>query len=103
MTVLYVELMLNDLQRGFQLEGSRPRHPIPHPKTSFALIQTRLDGVIDSLLATQHVLEMVRRSLPAGPTCSFLGRLSNRLTKLATEAQTPHALRMGSDWAAKRP
>lgn len=63
--MLYAEVTLNDLQREFQLEGSRPRHAIAHPRTSFALIQTGLDGVIDSLLATQHVLEMFRRSLPA--------------------------------------
>jgi integrase len=87
MTMLYVELMLNDLQREFQLARSKPRHLVPQPKTSFALTRTGLAGVIDSLLATQHVLEMFRRSLPVGATRSCLDRLSNRLTKIATEAR----------------
>jgi integrase len=87
MTMLYVELVLNDLQREFQLARSKPRHLVPYPKTSFALARTGLDGVIDSLLATQRVLEMFRRSLPAGSTRSCLDRLSNRLTKIATEAR----------------
>jgi hypothetical protein len=87
MTMLYVELMLNDLQREFQLARSKPRHLAPQPKTSFALTRTGLAGVIDSLLATQHVLEMFRRSLPVGATRSCLDRLSNRLTKIATEAR----------------
>lgn len=68
MTMLYVGLVLNDLQREFQLARSKPRHLVPYPKTSFALTRIGLDGVIDSLLATQRVLEMFRRSLPAGAT-----------------------------------
>jgi hypothetical protein len=79
--------MLNDLQREFQLARSKPRHLVPQPKTSFALTRTGLNGVIDSLLAAQHVLEMFRRSLPVGVTRSSLDRLSNRLTKIATEAR----------------
>jgi len=87
MTMLYVELMLNDLQREFQLARSKPRHLVPQPKTSFALTRAGLDGVIDSLLAAQHVLEMFRRSLPVGAARGCLDRLSNRLTKIATEAR----------------
>ena len=87
MTMLYVELMLNDLQREFQLARSKPRHLVPQPKTSFALTRAGLNGVIDSLLAAQHALEMFRRSLPVGATRSCLDRLSNRLTKIATEAR----------------
>ena len=85
--MLYVELMLNDLQREFQLARSKPRHLVPQPKTSFALTRTGLPGVIDSLLAAQHVLEMFRRSLPVGATRSSRDRLSNRLTKIAIEAR----------------
>ena len=87
MTMLYVEVALNDLQREFQQARSKPRHLVPQPKTSFALIRTGLDGVIDSLQAAQHALEMFRRSLPIGAARSCLDRLSNRLTKIATEAR----------------
>ena len=52
-----------------------------------APIRTGLDGVIDSLQATQHALEMFRRALPIGAARSCLDRLSNRLTKIITEAR----------------
>jgi hypothetical protein len=39
------------------------------------------------LLAAQHALEMFRRALRVGTTRSCLDRLSNRLTKIATEAR----------------
>ena len=87
MTMLYVEVALNDLQREFQQARSKPRHLVPQPKTSFALTRTGLDGVIDSLLAAQHALEMFRRALPIGAARSCLDRLSNRLTKIAAEAR----------------
>ncbi len=86
MTMLYIEVALNDLQREFQQARSKPRHLVPQPKTSFALIRTGLEGVIDSLQATQHALEMFRRALPIGTARSCLDRLSNRLTKIVTEA-----------------
>jgi len=43
--------------------------------------------VIDSLLAAQHALEMFRRALPIGTARRWLDRLSNRLTKIVTEAR----------------
>jgi hypothetical protein len=43
--------------------------------------------VIDSLLAAQHVLEMFRRALTQGPSGGCLDRLSNRLTKILSEAR----------------
>ncbi len=85
--MLYVEVALVDLQREFQLARSKPRHLIPQPKTSIALFRTGLDGIIDSSQAAQHALEMFRRTLPIGAARSCLDRLSNRLTKIATEAR----------------
>jgi len=85
MTLLYIEVALNDLQREFQQARSKPRYLIPQPKTSLALIRTGFDGVIDSLQASQHALEMFRRALPIGAARSCLERLSNRLTKIVTE------------------
>ena len=64
MTMRYVDVTLTDLQREFQLARSKPRHLAPQPKTSLTPARTGLDGLIDSLLATQHVMEMFRRSLP---------------------------------------
>jgi integrase len=87
MTMLYVEVALNDLQREFQQARSKPRHLVPQPTAPLALLRTGLDGVIDSLQAAQHALEMFRRALPVGAARSCLDRLSNRLTKIATEAR----------------
>ena len=86
MTMIYVEVVMDDLQREFQQARSKPRHLVPQPKTSVTTIRTGLDGVIDSLQATQHSLEMFRRALPIGAARSCLDRLSNRLTKIITEA-----------------
>jgi site-specific recombinase XerD len=87
MTMIYVEVVMDDLQREFQQARSKPRHLVPQPKTSVAPIRTGLDGVIDSLRATQHALEMFRRALPIGAARSCLDRLSNGLTKIVTEAR----------------
>jgi integrase len=87
MTMLYVEVALVDLQREFQRARAKPRHLVPQPTTSLALLRTGLDGVIDSLLAAQHALEMFRRALPIGAARNCLDRLSNRLTKITAEAR----------------
>jgi integrase len=87
MTMRYVDVTLTDLQREFQLARSKPRHLAPQPKTSLAPLRTGLDGLIHSLLATQHVMEMFRRSLPNGNARSRLNRLSNRLTKILAETR----------------
>lgn len=87
MTMRYLDVALNDLQREFQLARSKPRHLIPQPKTSPASIRAGIDGVIDSLLAAQHVLEMFRRTLPDDTSRRSLDRLSNRLSKILTETR----------------
>ena len=88
MTMLYLDIVLTDLQREFHLARSQPRHLAPQPKLSSAATRTGLEGLIDSLLAVQHILEMFRRSLPAGAPRRHLDRLSNRLTKIVAEART---------------
>jgi integrase len=87
MTMLYIEVALNDLQREFQQARLKPRHLLPWPKTPSAHIRTGLNGLIDSLQAAHHALEMFRRTLPIGAARSCLDRLSNRLTKIVTEAR----------------
>ena len=85
MTMRYVDVALTDLQREFQLARSHPRHLAPQPRAPSEPRRKGLNGLIDSLLASQHVLEMFRRSLPNGNTRSRLDRLSNRFTKLLAE------------------
>lgn len=87
MTMLYLEVALHDLQREFELARSKPRHLAPQPSVPSAPLRAGLGGVIDSLLTAQHVLEMFRRSLTKGPARRRLGRLSNRLTKILSEAR----------------
>src|SRR5437867_5527178 len=86
MTMRYLDVALTDLQREFQLARAKPRHLAPQPRTPFTP-RAGLDGLIDSLLAAQHVLEMFRRALPNGTSRRRLDRLSNRLTKILSEAR----------------
>jgi integrase len=87
MTMLYLDVALTDLQREFHQARSQPRHLAPQPKTQVAPARTGLDGVIDALLTAQHVMEMFRRALPDGAPRRCLDRLSNRLTKILSEAR----------------
>jgi site-specific recombinase XerD len=87
MTMRYLDVALTDLQREFLLARSRPRHLVPQPKMPSARLRAGLDGLIDSLLAAQHVLEMFRRALPNGSSRSCLDRLTNRLTKILSETR----------------
>ncbi|HEY6372271.1 MAG TPA: tyrosine-type recombinase/integrase [Candidatus Sulfotelmatobacter sp.] len=87
MTMRYLDVVLTDLQREFELARSKPRHLAPQPKARLVSFRTGLDGVIDSLLAAQHVLEMFRRTLPNGTSRRRLDRLTNRLTKILSEAR----------------
>lgn len=85
MTMRYIDVTSNDLQREFQLARSQPRHLIPQPKTPTISPRLGWDGVTDSLLFAQHAMEMFRRSLPDGLIRHCLDRLSNRLTKILSE------------------
>jgi hypothetical protein len=87
MTMRYVEVASNDLQREFHLARSQPRHLAPHPKAPTISPRAGLDGVVDSLLFAQHAIEMFRRTLPDGPPRNCLDRLSNRLTKILSETR----------------
>jgi len=87
MTRLYLDIAMTGLQREFHLARSQPRHLVPQPKLSSASPRTGLGGLIDSLLAARHTMEMFRRSLPAGTPRRYLDRLSNRLTKIVSEVR----------------
>jgi len=66
MTMRNLDVMLTDPQREFELARFKPRHLAPQRKARLVSFRTGLDGVIDSLLAARHVLEMFRRTLPNG-------------------------------------
>jgi len=89
MTMRYVEVALLDVQREFHLARSQPRHLLPASRlpTSISSPQANLTSLLDSLHLAQHVLEMVRRTLPEGPDRRLLDRLANRLTKIASETR----------------
>jgi integrase len=89
MTMRYIEVSLADVQHEFQLAQLQPRHLVPAPKTlPAASPAASLSGLIYSLEATQHVLDMFRRNLPDDRRRALLDRLANRLTKIKSEVQT---------------
>ncbi|HMD19372.1 MAG TPA: site-specific integrase, partial [Alloacidobacterium sp.] len=85
MTMRYVDVTLTDLEREFQLACSKPRHLAPQPKTSATPLRAGRDGLIDSLIAAQHIMLVFRRSLSNRNARTRLARLSNRLTKILAE------------------
>jgi len=87
MTMKYVLVAGDDLQREFHLARSRPRHLAPQPKAPISSPRAGLEGVVDSLLFAQHAVEMFRRSLPDGTPRHCLDRVSNRLTKILSEVR----------------
>src|SRR5664279_4762456 len=88
MTLQYLEITQQDLQREFQLARSHPRHMAPSRTTS-AGAQPRADlaSLIDSFKNAQHVLEMFRRSLADDSARRLIGRLANRIAKILAEAK----------------
>jgi hypothetical protein len=87
MTMKYVLVVGDDLQREFHLARSQPRHLAPQPKAPAISPRAGLEGVVDSLLFAQHAMEMYRRSLPNGSPRQCLDHLSNRLTKILSETR----------------
>jgi hypothetical protein len=87
MTMQYLDVVLTDLQREFQLAHSKPRHLVPEPKIPSAPLRSGLHGVLDSLRFAQHMLEMFGRTLPDKASRRRLSRLSNRLSKILREAR----------------
>jgi len=90
MTMRYVDVALTDLEREFQLARSKPRHLAPQLKSSDTRVRTGLDGIIDVLLAAQHLMEMFRRSLTNASARNRLLRLSKRLIKILAEIRKLH-------------
>jgi hypothetical protein len=65
MTMRCVDVVLTDLEREFRLARYKPGHLTPQPRASSARSRTGLDGLIDVLLAAQHVIGDVPPLAPA--------------------------------------
>jgi integrase len=86
MTLEYLEITQQDLQREFHLARSHPRHLAPSRTLSSASPpRPDLTSLIDSLKLTQQVVEMFRRSLTEDSPRRLLDRVANRLTKILAE------------------
>jgi site-specific recombinase XerD len=87
MTMLYVDITQTDLQREFQLARSHPRHLVPPPRVPVPVTapHANLAGLLASLRASQHVLEMWRRGTSDDATRRLLTRLENRLMKMIAQ------------------
>lgn len=87
MTLRYVQVTQQDLQREFHTarqHAAQPHHPpvrsVPNCATS-----TDLPGIHQALAATRHLLEMYRRGLPDEKTRRRLQRLDRRLLDIAVQ------------------
>ena len=89
MTLQHLEITQQDLQREYQLALTQPRHLVPTPRavSSSSPPTADLASLIDSLRATQHVLEMFRRSVVETSPRRLLDRLAYRLVKIVTEVK----------------
>ena len=87
MSMKYVQVAGDDLQREFLRARSRPRQSGATAESASDVAACRMDGVADALLFAQHAIEIFRRSLADGPPRRCLDRLSNRLTKILSEAR----------------
>jgi len=86
MTLEYLEITQQDLQREFHLALSHPRHLAPsHTISSGPPPRPDLSSLIASLMAAQHVLEMYRRNVPDHAVRRLLDRLANRILKILAE------------------
>lgn len=99
MTTQYLDVVLTDLQREFELARSKPRHRVPQPPVPSAPLRSGLHAGLDSLRTAQHMLEMFGRTLPTA-SCSRRKRqlifsLSG-MESLRTAGRTCQALSHGS-------
>jgi integrase len=87
MTMRYVDIALTDLQREFHQARSNPRYLIPQPTASSPQLRAGIDGVIETLIAAQHAIEIFRRPVTKSESRTCLDRLANRLSKILREAR----------------
>jgi site-specific recombinase XerD len=89
MTMVYVAVTQNDLQREFHRarQALSRLHSIPELPIAQSSIVTSpyISDVLRSLAATRHLLEMLRRQLENEKARRKLARLANRLVKVEAE------------------
>lgn len=92
MTLAYIEITQQDLQREFHLARAHPRHTVPSPVlSSVSPPHADLVSLIESLKAAQHIMEMFRRSIVQKSTRRPFDRLANRLTKIIAIVKKLHS------------
>jgi hypothetical protein len=87
MTLRYVQVTQQDLQREFRLARQRAAHPHRPPAVSAPHPAARADlpAIQQALTATRHLLEMYRRQLSEDKTRRKLQRLDRRLLAVASQ------------------
>jgi len=90
MTMVYVAVTQNDLQREFHrarqaLSRLHSILELPIDQPSLVTSPNNLSDVLRSLAATRHLLEMFRRQLENEKARRKLARLANRLVKVEAE------------------
>ena len=91
MTLRYVQVTQNDLQREFhaaRLKLEALRLTLPQLlATSEPNPNAGITGIFQFLATSRHLLEMYRRQLPDGKLQRQLTRLANRLLKVGAELE----------------
>ena len=87
MTLRYVQVTQQDLQREFHTARQRPAQPHQVPVLSVpnCATSTDLPGIRQALAATRHLLEMYRRRLDDSKIQRRLHRLDRRLIAVAEQ------------------
>jgi site-specific recombinase XerD len=87
MTLRYVQVTQQDLQREFHLarQNAAPAHRLPIPSIPSHPLTIDLLGIHQALAATRHLLEMYRRGLSDQNARRKLQRLDRRLLAVADQ------------------
>jgi hypothetical protein len=87
MTLRYVQVTQQDLQREFHTARQHTAHPHPVPVLTVPNCAPSADppGIRQAIAATRHLLEMYRRGLPDQKTRRRLQRLDGRLLAVADQ------------------
>jgi hypothetical protein len=87
MTLQYVQVTQQDLQREFHQARQRAAqpHPLPELLLSPRIPNADLPGIRQALAATRHLLEMYRRQLGDTKAKRKLRRLDRRLLAVASQ------------------
>jgi site-specific recombinase XerD len=88
MTLQYLEITQQDLQREFHLALSHPRHLLPSRiLSSDSPPRADLSSLLDSLTTAQRVLEIYRRNITDPSARHLLDRLANRIVTILTQTR----------------